>query len=135
MNRTIVNSESKNRSSIELRDDNKHIIILILLRRKDSNLQPSDSKSDATANCATAQFVSNASTLDTYDEGCHSFITSTMISHECNDVKSIMIKAIILANLCFMIIHHIMFIGRGEGSRTLLKQFCRPLPSRRAPPR
>lgn len=36
---------------------------------------------------------------------------------------------------CFMIIYHIMFIGRGEGSRTLLKQFCRPLPSRRAPPR
>lgn len=67
LNRTIVNSESKNRSSIELRDDNKHIIILILLRRKDSNLQPSDSKSDATANCATAQYVSNALTLDTYE--------------------------------------------------------------------
>lgn len=44
-----------------------------------------------------------------------------MISHECNDVKSIMIKAIILAILCFMIIYHIMFIGRGEGSRTLYK--------------
>lgn len=74
LNRTIVNSESKNRSSIELRDDNKkHIIILILLRRKDSDLQPSDSKSDATANCATAQYVSNASTLDT-NERMTSFV-------------------------------------------------------------
>lgn len=92
LNRTIVNSESKNRSSIELRDDNKHIIILILLRRKDSNLQPSDSKSDATANCATAQCASKASTLDAHERmTSFSFMTNTMISHECNDVKSIMI--------------------------------------------